>query len=383
MGNLIINSELYQWARDRVGLSNDELAKSVGIKPEKIANWEQGKDHPTYLQLQKLANTLRIPAGYLFLSNPPSLEKPVTDFRSSDEFDKNHFSINLQDVIDDALRKRDWYRNWRIDQGFEEYEYVGKFSIDDNERLVVSDIREKLKIREDFALKLHSWEEHFRELVRITESAGIIVLQNGVVGNNTHRKLSPNEFRGFALSDNFAPIIFINSRDYIAPRIFTLAHELAHIWIGTSGISNPEVDIKNNQENDIEKFCNKIAASLLVPDNMFFDYWNKGNDLVDKVQELAKTFRVSSLVILRKSLDSELITKTEFYETYEQLSREVTPLKKGKGGDFYLTLEKRNSKKFTETLITSLFSGYESYITAARLLNIKPSSIGKVLEEFG
>ena len=112
----------------------------------------------------------------------------------------------------------------------------------------------------------HTWDEFLRELTRSAEATGILVMRSGIVGGNTRRKLSVNEFRGFVISDDLAPLVFINGRDSKAAQIFTLVHELVHVWIDRSGISNPDPkDVPAELRNTVETFCNSVAAEVLVP----------------------------------------------------------------------------------------------------------------------
>ncbi|MBI9051164.1 MAG: ImmA/IrrE family metallo-endopeptidase [Anaerolineaceae bacterium] len=381
MSDMIITGEVFRWAIDRAGITDKQLASSLHIKPEKIEALETGKGNISFRQAQKLADVLHVPLGYLFLSTPPKVLTPIADFRTLPGKTEKDVSTNLQDVIDDALRKRDWYRDWRKTEELPSFTFVNSFTPEDNYLLVVNSIRKTLNIPVDFAKKFNSWDEHLRKFVQTVEDAGVIVLQNGIVGNNVYRTLDLEEFRGFTLADEYAPLVFLNTKDSIAGRIFTLAHELAHLWTGTSGISNPDINFQNNQIQKIEKFCNAVAAELLVSHDLFVSNWISNYDVLDNIQNLAKLFRVSTQVILRKSYDLEIVTSEEYFTIYQDIIDLISENKKKKGGNFYNTFFTRNSKRFTHTLFSAIASGNISYLDASRLLNTNPKSIVKAMEK--
>ena len=208
-------------------------------KPDVVLAWEPGSASPTFRQAQALARALHIPFGYLFLSNPPTTALPVADFRTLPDAERGKFSPDLEDVLNDALRKRDWLRERRSQEGAAPLAFIGRFDPGDHPKKIADDIRQVLDLPLPSAQDVRTGDEHLRLLVQHAEDAGIIVLQSGYALSDTHRTLPVQEFRGFALADEYAPLVFINSRDTVAGRIFTLAHEFGHLWTGTSGISNP------------------------------------------------------------------------------------------------------------------------------------------------
>jgi Zn-dependent peptidase ImmA (M78 family)/DNA-binding XRE family transcriptional regulator len=381
MTSVAITGEVFRWARERAGLSNQKLAKSVNAKLEKIRAWETGKEYPSFQQAQKLASTLSIPLGYLFLSQPPQITNPVADFRTLPGKESAALSPNLQDVLDDALRKRDWYREWRQEEGAAPFEFVGKYSPRSKPENIVRDMRQVLDVLQGFADKIGTWDLHLRLLVQQVEAAGILVLQSGIVGNNTRRKLSVQEFRGFALADKFAPLVFINAQDSIAARIFTLVHELAHIWTGTSGISNPDFEYDENETQRIEILCNQVAAEFLVPNEVFVKQWSMHLDPLDNAQQLATRFRVSRQVILRRAYDAGFISFNVYRKSVQKAIKASKPPAKGGGGNFYNTLFSRNSRRFTTELLSAVSSGRLSYLDGARLLNTRPSKLVSALDK--
>ena len=383
MSPVTITSSVFRWARDRAGLSNENIAKKISVKPERLHAWEQGDEQPNFRQVSKLASILSIPVGYLFLSEPPHIEIPIADFRTLPGKETVGLSPELQDVLDDALRKRDWYKEWRIREGHSPLDFIGIYSPQSDPVDIIASMRMVLDIPPNFAANLRSWEDHLRQLVEKVESTGILVLQSGVVGNNTKRKLSVEEFRGFTLVDEYAPIIFINAQDAISARIFTLIHELAHLWTGTSGISNPEIRPSDENIHGTELICNRIAAEFLVPAELFIISWDNNHSVLETTEMLAHRFRVSGQVILRRAFELRLISNNEFFQVWAEVQNRAQKAQAKRGGDFYRNLYVRNSRRFTSELLLAVNSGYISFQDGARLLNTKPQSISNALAKLG
>lgn len=381
MIDVAISPEVFRWATDRAGLANDELAKRMNVKVEKVHDWEAGIALPTFRQTERLAEALRVPLGYLFLSQPPKMEIPISDFRTLPNKENLFISIDLQEVIYDAQRKSNWYKEWRIEEGMEPYEFVGKYSVDNTVDDVVQDLRRELDIPEGFVRGLHSWSEHLNQLINKVEDKGILVLQSGIVGNNTHRKLSVDEFRGFSIADNYAPLIFINSQDAITARIFTLVHELTHVWIGEGGISDPNYFKKGHPLKKIETFCNKIAAEFLIPGKLLEKQWNRKIGAIENTETLCRKFFVSQESVLQRAYNLGLVSDEDFTETLIYIQSNQKKIKKDGGGNYYRNLITRNSKRFTQDVLYAVRSNRLTYIAAARLLNTQPDKLPKIVEK--
>jgi Zn-dependent peptidase ImmA (M78 family) len=209
--------------------------------------------------------------------------------------------------------------------------------------------------------------------------AGFLVFRSGIVGGNTHRHLYTDEFRGFALCDDIAPLVFVNAADYKAAQIFTLAHELAHIWIGKSGVSNQAVDyFSRGFDAEAEAFCDRAAAEFLVPAASFVAEWNRGADPSTELRRLAARFRVSAIVILRRALELDPILKAGFISLLEKARGFISERDEKveePGGDFHATFGARNGERFPSVILGALRGGRILYREAARLLDVRPSTV--------
>jgi Zn-dependent peptidase ImmA (M78 family) len=184
-------------------------------------------------------------------------------------------------LLDDILAKHDWYREFVQQEGRPPLPFVGKFQPQDSSAKIASDISATLQLNESTRQSSETWEDFLRLMIESAEQAGILVMRSGVVAGNNRRTVSRDEFRGFAISDSYAPLIYINGSDWTSAQIFTVAHELVHIWIGRSGISNEDLSIEH-EPNNVERVCNAVAAQVLVPEQDFVERWNKEDSLEAK-----------------------------------------------------------------------------------------------------
>ena len=214
---------------------------------------------------------------------------------------------------------------------------------------------------------------------------GVLVMVSGVVGSNTSRKLDPAEFRGFALSDPHAPLIFINGADTRSAQMFTLAHELAHLWLGASALSNSEAAPGTGYRRE-EAWCNAVAAELLVPLDAFRAELRGDEDHPAALGRLARAFMVSSLVILRRMLDAGWIDRDRFESAWATESDRLRTLAQrgAGGGDYYRTTVSRVSRRFAQAVVVSTLEGQTLYRDAYRMLGMsKASTFTRLGREIG
>jgi Zn-dependent peptidase ImmA (M78 family) len=366
MARVSVQPALLQWARDRSGLPADV----VELKFPKFGAWESGELRPTLKQLESFAKATRTPLGMLFLATPPNLPLPIPDFRTVGDQAVAAPSPDLLDTVYTMQRRQQWLREYLMDSDAGPLEFVGSIDVNEDPIEVAAGIRERLGIGMNWAQSIPTWSDALRALRAAIEEARILPVLNGVVGNNTHRKLDPREFRGFALADAYAPLIFVNGADAKAAQMFTLAHELAHLWIGAEGVSNLEETLPANTA--VEIFCNKVAAEFLVPAAELAQAWPAASAALEPFQQLARRFKVSPIVAARRAWDLQLIEKKtffEFYEAYEEDDRRVRT-KQSEGGDFYATQNTRVGKRFARLVARAAKEGKLLYRDAYALTGL-------------
>jgi Zn-dependent peptidase ImmA (M78 family) len=364
----LINPTILTWSRERAGLTLEQVAKKLPAKPERVREWEAGDSKPTFLQAQHWASIAHVPFGFLFLREPPAEQLPLPDLRTVGGLLPETPSVNLLDTVKDAIRKQDWYLEYLADQGAEPLPFVGRFNSRSSVTDVVDDMRRVLGVNPD-AAKL-DYDKYSRALISAAESAGVLVLRSGIALGNTHRKLDVAEFRGFAISNQFAPVVFVNSADAPEARLFTLMHELAHIWIGSSGVSDGHTAAGRAEE----RFCNAVAGEFLAPEDLFREAWNKTLEWRSNLPPLARRFHLSQLAVGRRALDLGYISQEEYGAFYRTVMRAFQE-KEGGRGDYYANANAKNSGRLTRAVLTETLSGRMLMREAGSLLGVQPSKL--------
>jgi Zn-dependent peptidase ImmA (M78 family)/transcriptional regulator with XRE-family HTH domain len=359
-----VKPDLLLWACERAGRSVDALARKQSFS--KLPAWISGEDRPTFKQLEKFAQATYTPFGYFFLPKPPEEYVPIPDLRTVGDQLRGHPSPDLLDTMYICQQRQEWYRDFARSMGEKPLPFVGSVSLESDAAEVARNIRQALGFNLEERRKMPSWTEALRRFIQQADSFGIMVMISGVVGSNTRRPLDPREFRGFALADPLAPLVFINGKDTKAAQMFTLAHELAHIWLGETALS--DVGPITLPSNKVEVWCNQVAAELLVPLSALLETHESGKSLREELDRLARWFKVSTLVILRRLHDAGKLTRDELRQAYnKELDRLLAMAKEG-GGNFYLTLPARVSRRFAQALVISTLEGQTLHRDAFRLL---------------
>ncbi len=357
-----IQPEMLHWAIRRAGYTVEEMTEKV----PQLAAWLDGTKQPTVKQLEDFSKKTYLPFGYFFLPEPPKEELPIPFFRTNG-IAQEQVSINVYDTILLLQQRQEWLREYLKENDFAELEYVGKYRENGTVSAIVGDIRKTLGLNENWASEFKTWDAAQAHLVAQIEDKGIITVFNGVVENNGYRKIPVEECRGFVLVDTVAPFMFINNADSKAAQMFTIVHELAHIWTGHSA----GFDFRKLQPaaDANEQLCDKVAAEFLVPERTFTAFWaHKPN-----INIAARFFKVSEIVIARRALDLGFLSKQQFFAFYDEyIHREFTRKEEQPGGgDFYATARKRLSITFATHVFNAVRSGNLLYRDAYKLTSLK------------
>lgn len=356
-----------RWAARRARLDDEVLA---GHYP-KWPLWLSDEAQPTLRQLEDFARRTHTAIGYFFLPQPPDLELPVPDFRTLRDEALAEPSGNLLDTLYLCQQRQDWYRDHARLHGLPVLDFVGSATLREAPEAVAQRMREKLDLSVEARRRLATWADALRQLIAKADDGGVMVMASSVVGSNSHRKLDVDEFRGFALADDLAPLVFLNGSDSKSAQMFTLAHELAHLWLGESGVSDTETG--RIPEQRIERWCNKAAAELLVPMQALRATYEPVTPIPQEIVRLAREFKVSTLVALRRLFDAGFINQATLWQQYREEQERLRSLERGgsSGGDFYNSLGARTSKRFARAIVSSTLEGLTPFTEAFRMLGVR------------
>ena len=379
--NVNIQPEIISWA-----LSQTQKEKLGDTLMNNIIQWLNGTKTPTFKQIEDFSKKANIPLGYFFLQTPPVEQMELLEYRTVDSIQLVNPSRNLIDTVHEMENIQDWMKDYRQEVGFEELPLVGCMKDTRNVQLVVDRIRKDLELDIKWYEKCKDSREAFGFIRRQLEICGTIVMMNGVVGKNTHRALDINEFRAFAMVDEWAPLIFINAADSNGARLFSLLHETAHIWLGID-------DLYNDRHNsisgvsDVETMCNAVAGELIVPKQVFLNRWDDSADIYTVITELAGYFRCGESVIARKAFDCKKITQDVYNKVVQTAIDNYNQMRENRessgGGNYYNTMGSRLDGHFVKALCESINMGRTSYTEAYRLTNTSRKTFSEVAKQFG
>jgi Zn-dependent peptidase ImmA (M78 family) len=375
-----IEPSLLEWAVGRAGITEERARERF----RDFALWQTGEQNPTLKQLSDFANLTHTSLGLLMMPTPPVEEVPIPDFRTPRNAELERPSGDLLDTIYLCQMRQDWYREFVASRGEARLPFIGAETIESPVDRAATAIRRALGFSLEVRAGMATWEVALSELSHAIEELGVLVMVSGIVGNNTHRVLDPAEFRGFALADPIAPLIFINGADTKSAQMFTMIHELAHLWLGESALS--DVPIAQTSSSRSELWCNAVAAEVLVPlANILSEY--RGTPSDDELKRLARRYKVSTLVIIKRLFDGGQVDWDSFRRLYEAEYARVVELARARpssGGNFYFTQRRRLSPQFVRAVATDTLEGRTLHRDAYELLGTrKHETFVKLAEQVG
>lgn len=378
MTKVRIHPRMLRWACERAGFSVAHLEVQI----PQLAAWIRRDKQPTLKQLEKLANATHTPLGYLFLPEPPDERLPVPDYRTVAGAEAERPSPDLLDTLHTMQYRQAWLRESLEQSGAEPLVFVGNARLADEPDAVGRKMRQALGLQSGWASEVHTWRDAVRELRRAIEQLGVMAVINGVVGNNTHRRLSVDEFRGFALTDPYAPLIFVNGSDAKSAQMFTLAHELAHIWLGREGLSGFQ-DLPPGG-SEVEEWCNASAAELLVPKEELRTEWTKVQREERRFETLARRFKVSPIVASRRALDLDLVNRDTFIKFYKRyVSGKGGGGEASTGGNFYNNQNTRVGEFFATQVLHAAMEGRIGFKEAYYLTGLRGGTFQRYAKRLG
>lgn len=373
-----ITPNVLKWARESARMTEKTAAAKVSVTVERFKEWEEGISQPTIRQAQTLAKAYKRPFALLFLPEIPRDFQTLQDFRKPGSKALTTSSIF---IIREIQQKQAWISDVYSENQEDKLSFVGRFSLKDNPHKVAQDILTTLNINP----ASYKSDSPIKEWIDAAETNGIFISRTSFI--HSRLKLDSEELQGFAIADPYAPFVFVNSEDWNAPQLFTLVHELAHIWIAETGISNEvEPDIKHKDKfHPVELFCNEVAANALMPKDMVLSFDTASFQTSKDVFKAAKSLGVSSFALLVRALNLNLISPQSYQKLRKQadidyadyLRREAEKKARLKekdkpGGPNYFLLQlNRNSRLFTQTVLDAFRGGFIEPTLASNLLNVQ------------
>ena len=377
MSRIPVPPKMLRWACERAGHDMAHFAARIPQLPA----WVRREGQPTLRQLEKLARAPDTPLGYLFLPEPPDERLPVPDHRTEADAARRRPSPDLLDTLYTMRRRQEWLRESLVDGGAEPLAFVGSARLTDEPDAVGREMRRTLGLGGGWAAGVRTWQDAASELRRAIERLGVMAVINGVVGNNSHRRLSVEEFRGFALTDPYAPLILVNGADAKSAQMFTLAHELAHIWLGREGLSGFRALLPGG--SDGEEWCNAAAAEMLVPARELRARWREVAREISRFEALARAFKVSPVVASRRALDLNLVDRGTFFDSYERRVSREGGGRTSTGGEFYNNQNTRVGELFATQVLRAAMEGRIGFKEAYDLTGLRGGTFQRYAKRLG
>ena len=371
-----LNPVVLRWARQQTGLSVEDAAARIAKSGRDLASWEAGERFPTYNQLEALAERVyRRPVALFFLPSPPDESPPASDFRTLPDPERESLEPDTLLALREARALRESARQLGDGQNPAERQIWRDLHASPDDVLELArQAREYLGISLAGQTTWRSTREAMGEWRDRVEAAGVFVFK---------RSFEQRDVSGFCLDDPEFPIIVINNSTAFSRQIFTLLHELAHILFDVSGITRVDssfIDRLTGEAGRIEVACNRFAAEMLVPEEAFPWSVFAERPYDGAVSDVARHFKVSREVILRRLLDAGRVSAAEYRDKVGEWFQEYQTLDRGTGGSYYNTQAAYLGKAFLHLAFTQFYAGRVSLPELADHLGVKARNVGRLEE---
>lgn len=372
------NPKIIAWAIERVGKQPSDFT-SIGKYAQQ---WVTGEKVPSVKQMQKLAAKTHVPLSYFYDETIPSMSLQIPDFRRTYFGSAQSPSPELYETINLMQVRQNWLSSYLEDRGATKLNFIGACAEDKNAKRAAAMICSILRLKDGWA-RTYKVEDAVRHLRTAIESAGIYTC-TGSFFHHSSRPYDINEFRGFVLVDEYAPIIFVNTQDAKSAQLFTLVHELAHLLFNEDGVDGSVYELPGE-----ESLCDSVAAEVLVPTSLVFSSFDKlpADKAIEAVRSATKA---SEIVCLRRAYELGCITKNEYFAMYarykkklEELGIKNRPKKSDDGPSYYIVKRSMMGKLFSDTVYEGVKSECLLFSDAYRLTDMKASNFEKYYAEEG
>ena len=387
-----INPEILAWAREEAGLSLSDAAdqgKVSALKDktaeQRLVEWEQGAEKPTQNQLSNIAKAYYRPILTFYLPVPPAPDAEVADFRTIADEEMGKLPPKLRALVSKMIaRQQEILELFKSDDDEDEapksIPFIGRFNVERDVGAVAKDIEDELNLPLGERRQLND-NDALLKLIRLrAEERGVFVLAQGDLGSY-HTDIDPTVFRGFALADPIVPFVVLNDNDAKPAQTFTLIHELAHLWIGETGISNFDPFNGRGHSTEDEKFCNSVSAEFLMPRAEIAEIWNmrRALPLAEAIREVAREFGVSRAAAGIRLWSFGEIEDNAWWQLFEGYKREWAEAKRrreeardGPAPIYYPAKKSQLGGLLISTVLNALDAGQVTYTRASRILGVSP-----------
>jgi len=375
-----VNPEILNWAVNTSGWEKQEVATRLRVSEKKIDDWLAGEAKPTIKQLEKFSTVVKRPLAIFFVENVP-VEKPLPkDYRKKPE-KRGQFDRKTLLAIRKARNLQTTSRELSSNMEAELKADFPKGDLSDNPKQIAQAYRDKLNFNINLLSEAKTPNQVFNYLRDTLEEKNVFVFQIS---------MPLNDARGFCLLDDYPNVIVVNSKDFIKARIFTLAHELGHVALGESEISNPQEYLGDYEPtNKVEKWCNDFASEFLLSEKEARQLFRENRQTLtdsNMLNKISNKYKLSKAMMLYNMYKFDFISKQKYKQTLdrynEQVKREIKKSERKKRG-FGLSSEKRcfseKGEKFISLVVDNIERGNITRYDALNYLSVKSKNLDKVI----